>query len=240
MVIYKENATSIYSGIVTQKIALLIANEDYANFDRLLTPKNDVEELALIFQNLGFETFCFLNLNLHEMKVVVNIFGELVKKGAYAIFYYAGHGFSSGDAYLLPVDCPGHESITQRDCVRESMILKTAMEKQPALCIVFLDMCLKQINRCANFLFPTKNALNKILHYRNIGKSAPLRYKSNRNLICAYSTTSHKSSYEKPNDCTSIYVTALKKYLGEKMPILAILNRVNAGLKNCFLLLAGN
>lgn len=146
MVIYKENATSIYSGVVTQKIALLIANEDYATCERLLTPKNDVAELALIFQKLGFETFCYLNLNLHEMKVVVNIFGELIKKGAYAIFYYAGHGFLSGDAYLVPIDCP--ETISHKDCVRESMILKTAMEKQPALCIVFLDMCLKQINRC--------------------------------------------------------------------------------------------
>lgn len=81
------------------------------------------------------------------MKVVVNIFGELVKKGAYAIFYYAGHGFLGGDGYLLPVDCPEPESITQKDSIKETMILKAVMEKQPALCIVFLDMCLKQIAR---------------------------------------------------------------------------------------------
>lgn len=125
----------------------MIANDDYCNHEQLFTPKNDVAELAIIFQELGFQTLCFLNLNLHEMKVVVNIFGELVKKGAYAIFYFAGHGFSAGDSFLLPVDCPDQESCTQKDCMRESMILKTVMEKQPALCIVFLDMCLKQINR---------------------------------------------------------------------------------------------
>lgn len=152
VVIYTENATTLYSGSVTQKIAILIANDDYANFEQLLTPRNDVAELAQILHNLGFKTLCFLNLNLHEMKVVMNIFGELVKQGAYAIFYFAGHGFSAGDAFLLPVDCPEHDAFTQKDCIRESMILKIVMEKQPALCIVFLDMCLKQVNRWVNDL----------------------------------------------------------------------------------------
>lgn len=147
MVIYKENATALYSGVVTEKIALLIANEDYENYERLLTPRNDVTEMALVFKNLGFKTLCFLNLNLHEMSVVIHILGEMVKKGAYAVFYYAGHGFSAGDAFLLPVDCPNHDTFTQKDCVPQSMILQIVMEKEPALCIIFLDMCLKQPER---------------------------------------------------------------------------------------------
>lgn len=65
--------------------------------------------------------------------------------------------------------------------------------------------------------------------FRNIGKSELEHFETNRNLIRAYSTTSHKSAYEKRDESNSIYVSALRKYLGEKMPILAILNKVNAG-----------
>lgn len=143
------------------------------------------------------------------MEVVVNIFAALITEGAYAVFYFAGHGFSAGDAYLLPVDCPDQETFMIEDAIPESQILSLVMEKQPTLCVVFLDMCLKQPNR-------------------NMGKSKGVQYESNRNLIRAYSTTSHKSAYEKRDDTNGIYVSALRKYLGERMPILAILNKVNA------------
>lgn len=147
VVIYTENATALFSGVVTDKVALLIANDHYGSYECLSTPKNDVVEMARIFEHLGFKTLCFLNLNLHEMKVAIHVFGELVKKGVYAVLYFAGHGFSAGDAFLMPVDCPDHDTFTHKDCIRESMILKTVMEKEPALCIVFLDMCLKQFVR---------------------------------------------------------------------------------------------
>lgn len=93
----------------------------------------------------------------------------------------------------------------------------------------FFGYVFETIYKVTNLLEKKRKTFTSAISFRNVGKSALLRYKSNRNLIRAYSTTNHKSAYEKLDECTSIYVSALKKYLGEKMPILAVLNRVNAG-----------
>lgn len=141
--VYKENVFPIFTESVTKKIALLIANDNYQHLDPLHTPVNDVRELAVILKTFGFKTLCFRNLNLYEMKIVINIFTKMITKGAYAVFYYAGHGFEYCDRYMLPTDCPEVTKYMKKDAVSESQVLSLALAKQPVMLLVLLDMCLK-------------------------------------------------------------------------------------------------
>lgn len=147
VIIYKEDVFPIFTESVTKKVALLIANDNYQHLEPLCTPVNDVKELAVILKTLGFKTLCFRNLNLHEMEIVINLFTKMVTKGAYAIFYYAGHGFEYWDRYMLPTDCPEVTKYMKKDAVSESQILSLVLEKQPVMCLMLLDMCLKLPDR---------------------------------------------------------------------------------------------
>lgn len=65
------------------KIALLIANQLYANQNLLFTPENDVKTLADLLQDLGFAVIALQNLNLVEMRNAIHIFSKMVPKDAY-------------------------------------------------------------------------------------------------------------------------------------------------------------
>lgn len=143
VVIYKENVFPISTDNITKKVALLIANDDYQHLESLCAPVNDVKEVAVILRHLGFKTLCFRNLNLYEMEIAINLFAKMISKGAYAVFYYAGHGFEYWDRYMLPTDCPDIRKYMKRDAISESQILSLVLEKHPAMCLILLDMCLK-------------------------------------------------------------------------------------------------
>lgn len=57
-------------------------------------------------------------------------------------------------------------------------------------------------------------------------------YKTNRNLIRAYSTTSNLNSYEKELDSNGIYASILKTHLKKELPILRILDMTISGFSH--------
>lgn len=73
-----ETKSKIFTGAVTAKVALLIANEKYDNLEDLYTPENDVIVVAEILKSLGFVTLCFCNLNVTEMQAAIKLFSEVV------------------------------------------------------------------------------------------------------------------------------------------------------------------
>ena len=89
-------------------MALLIGNQAYEHGDigRLLTPENDVHELKCKLRKLDFIVLSFVNLRFSEMTSALEHFYTMLSiPGMYALFYYAGHGFShNGITYLTPVD----------------------------------------------------------------------------------------------------------------------------------------
>ena len=57
------------------------------------------------------------------------------------VLYFAGHGFEThpGNCYLVPSDSPTQSS--PADCVSSRKILNSILAKNPALCLVVLDIC---------------------------------------------------------------------------------------------------
>jgi len=214
VIIYEENTLKVYKEPVANKFALLIANSDYKEQESLACPPNDVSTIAKILQTLGFKTICLQNLNLRELKIAIELFADFVGEESFAFFYYAGHGFTMGDKFLLPVDSPDASNVKKADAVPESLILQKVLHKNPVLFVFLLDMCLKSPNVEEN------PAIYKEIQH-------PHTFTPNRNLIKGYSTTNNLVSYEREGSENGMYVNILKKYLGENLPIFTILGKVN-------------
>ena len=80
-----------------QRIALLIGNQFYGNFDRLKTPARDAECVGKALGKYGFEIDCRKDQSAIEIYESVQDAVDKLRMGATSmVFYYAGHGCSVG------------------------------------------------------------------------------------------------------------------------------------------------
>ncbi|KFO94529.1 Mucosa-associated lymphoid tissue lymphoma translocation protein 1, partial [Buceros rhinoceros silvestris] len=127
------------------KIALLVGNNHYQHHPNLMAPVTDVFELSLLLEQLGFQVVSFLDLNKAELVTAVSRFLQLLGKGVYAIFYYAGHGYEhSGRNYMVPIDAP--QPYAPENCISVQRILQKMQQQQTALNLILLDTCRKWYN----------------------------------------------------------------------------------------------
>ncbi|CAI9739948.1 mucosa-associated lymphoid tissue lymphoma translocation protein 1 homolog [Octopus vulgaris] len=192
----------------TDKIALLIGNEDYRSERKLKATSKDVKLLSGIFQKLGFKVLSLLNLTLTEMKMAVYRFVELLNNGVYGVFYYAGHGFEvSGDpySYLLPVDAPTGADITV--CLSAQKIHQLMLERNPSLCCLILDIC--------------RTICQESKYY-----SSPLQMRPNTSSLYMYSTSRGQSAFEPLNGRMGNFVYVLKDYLYSDDTVEAMFGKV--------------
>ncbi|XP_051484125.1 mucosa-associated lymphoid tissue lymphoma translocation protein 1-like isoform X1 [Apus apus] len=150
------NAVDVHIGtcqsekfFATGKVALLVGNNRYQHHPNLMAPVKDVFELSCLLEKLGFQVVSLLDLNKAEMVTAVSRFLQLLEKGVYAIFYYAGHGYEHlGRNYMVPVDAP--QPYTPENCISVQRILQKMQQQQTALNLVLLDTCRKWYNpECA-------------------------------------------------------------------------------------------
>ncbi|XP_064168631.1 mucosa-associated lymphoid tissue lymphoma translocation protein 1 isoform X1 [Anguilla rostrata] len=133
----------------TDKVALLIGNLNYAHHPALMAPMMDVHELANLLRQLGFRVVSLLDLTKAEMLAAIDAFLQLLDRGVYALFYYAGHGYEcSGRNYLVAVDAP--QPYRPENCVSVQGVMRRMQERHTALNVILLDTCRKWYNQnCA-------------------------------------------------------------------------------------------
>ena len=73
----------VWINTATDKVALLIGNQDYRSAKRLIAPELDVEKLAVVLSELDFKVISLLNLNLQEMNFALSAFCALLNSGVY-------------------------------------------------------------------------------------------------------------------------------------------------------------
>ncbi|CAL7937014.1 unnamed protein product [Xylocopa violacea] len=204
------------------KIALIIANEDYEHHECLLTAKNDAAHIGNLLKDIGFEVICLVNLTVTQMKNAIKLFGKILTNDVYGLFYFAGHGFKMQESYMLATDAP--ETYLRKDALCESELLSAFLENDPELLIVILDICQT---------LPSKQFNPEIYHEVPTVKEYKSK-KNLRNLIQAYSTSSHRPSYEKAHSKYGLYVTHLSKYITEDMTVTKLFEAVGKSIDNCF------
>ncbi|KRZ92331.1 Mucosa-associated lymphoid tissue lymphoma translocation protein 1 [Trichinella sp. T8] len=196
------------------KVALIICNSKYENIPALLTPFQDGSTLAECLIQLGFKTVTLADLTLAEMHFMIREYCQLLGSGVYAVLYFVGHGFEvGGQCYLLPTDVKNHmESFNECLCTEE--ILTMMQEMDPAVSVIFLDICRRQ----ENFEIPEKDF-----------KRYTPRVK--RNCIIGYATSFGEGAYEIVGESNGVFMKYLKKYVKLEKPIAEVLTLVMQDLE---------
>ncbi|XP_030352689.1 mucosa-associated lymphoid tissue lymphoma translocation protein 1-like isoform X2 [Strigops habroptila] len=192
----------------TGKIALLVGNNHYQHHPNLMAPVTDVFELSLLLEQLGFQVVSLLDLNKTEMEAAVSRFLELLGKGVYAIFYYAGHGYEHlGRNYMVPVDAP--QPYAPENCISVQRILQRMQQQQTALNLILLDTCRKWYN--------SECALSQVQPLEPWG-----------NTVYGYATSEDAEAYELQDGefSSGIFMKYLKKHILQEKKVTHMLEDV--------------
>jgi uncharacterized caspase-like protein len=136
---------SLSSLAAQQKYALVIGNGAYTGITRLNNPVNDANDISSALRGLGFTVDLVTNAGRIQMEEAVTRLKNRLgaARGAYGLFYYAGHGVQSGgENYLIPVDANIPSEAYLRDrAVSMPAVLDELNAAGNTLNIVVLDAC---------------------------------------------------------------------------------------------------
>lgn len=122
--------------------ALIIGNNDYANFPTLKTAVSDAEATASILQSkYGFKTKVVLNANYFEILSALDEMRRTLSDQDNLLIYYAGHGeidVANSRGYWLPVDA---EMNDQRNWISNEAITNIIDALPAKHVMVIADSC---------------------------------------------------------------------------------------------------
>ncbi len=133
-------ASTAWPGFAEVKVALVVGNAAYPAAP-LRNPVNDASAIASRLKAIGFDVTLKTNVTQREMTRAVSQFGQAIKPGSVALFYYAGHGMQvRGRNFLIPVDADIQSEASVRS---EAVDLDLVLEQlgPSRLGMVILDAC---------------------------------------------------------------------------------------------------
>jgi len=135
------------------RLALVIANGAYSNFERLVATGTDGDRIAGALNATGFvdstgagAVTVNRDLTLAQMLAKVAEFREQLKAAgpdAFGVLYFSGHGAalaSYGDLVLLPVDA-GPRLAPENTTLTRATLTKALLGSGAANVLIVLDMC---------------------------------------------------------------------------------------------------
>lgn len=179
-------------------VAVIIANEDYANVSQVKSALNDGEAFRLYCtrtlgipeQNVRFYSNATLGSMLRsiaDLRHTVDALGP----DSDVIFYYAGHGMpdeSTHDAFLLPVDADG--MITE-SCYPLSRLYKELADLKASSVMVFLDACFSGAQRDGGMLMAARGVAIKPKTTAPAGNMFVLSAASDKETALPYAEKNH-------------------------------------------------
>ncbi|XP_053573241.1 mucosa-associated lymphoid tissue lymphoma translocation protein 1 homolog [Bombina bombina] len=190
------------------KVALLIGNNSYLNHPNLLAPMVDVWELSILLRSIGFCVISLVDVTHTEMLITITQFLHLLDRGAYGLFYYAGHGYErSGRNYMVPIDAP--QPYKPENCISVQKILQKMQDRKTALNVVLLDTCRKWYN--------SDCSLSKVYPLKPWG-----------NTVYGFATCENSEAYEVQDGefSSGIFVKYLKKHILKEKKVTHMLEEV--------------
>lgn len=179
-------------------VAVIIANEDYANVSRVKSAINDGEAfhlycektLGIPAQNIRHYTNATLGSMLRSIANLRHTVDALGQESD-VIFYYAGHGMpdeATHDAFLLPVDADG--MITE-SCYPLSRLYKELSELKASSVMVFLDACFSGAQRDGGMLMAARGVAIKPKTVAPAGNMFVLSAASDKETALPYAEKNH-------------------------------------------------
>ena len=136
-----------------KRVALIIGNAKYRYSGKLVTPPNDMKQVATQLKAAGFMVFEGLDLDKRQLVALIRRFLQQLDKNTVSLFYYSGHAVQvSGANYLIPVDA---RLASAYDLEQETFKLNNLLKYMKSLSstqLVFLDACRNNPFKGRNFL----------------------------------------------------------------------------------------
>ena len=140
------------------RLALVIVNGAYQNFDKLASTYDDGTKIAGALNGTGFvdssgagPVQIHRDLTLEQMLATVAEFREKLKAAgpeAFGVLYFSGHGAalgSYGDVMMLPVDAGRDVSVEAQKMTR-AQLTRALLESGAKNVLIVLDMCRNVLN----------------------------------------------------------------------------------------------
>lgn len=125
-----------------QRVALVIGNGAYHD-GRLLNPPNDARAMAATLRHCRFEVTELLEVARRGTLEALRTFGEQIKRGGVALFYFARHGLQVGGRnYLVPVGADiQRQADVEFECVDAGRVLSYMQDAGNRINVIILDAC---------------------------------------------------------------------------------------------------
>lgn len=146
MLVASGTASAQPGPIEPRRLALVIGNIDYQNYDKLPNVANDVTEMTIALKSLQFDVVAPPERRTMSELVTADIlpFADMIQEGDIVIIYYSGHGFSyGGESYLVPTGAPAtvRASKVYTTFPPISAIQSLIEEQKPGLIMMIFDAC---------------------------------------------------------------------------------------------------
>jgi uncharacterized caspase-like protein len=125
----------------SNRLALVIGNDNYLSVSRLTNARNDAHLMATALREASFDVTLVSDLDQRRMWREIEAFQGRIRKGDDVVFFFAGHGVQLGsEPVLLPVDIVA-ESDAQ--VLREAVPLAKVQDmlKDARLALLVIDAC---------------------------------------------------------------------------------------------------
>lgn len=198
-------------GSTGRSLALVVGNDSYDGAP-LINARNDARAMAVALRELGFVVTQIENASRAQMASAVSRFGDALRPGDVAWFFYAGHGAQiGGENFLIPSDFSGASESAIRLSSLPLSELRNAFSKA-RVSILVLDAC--------------RN--NPFLGGRSGGAGlAPVEARGH---LVAFSTASGETASDNGTSGNGLFTQELLKYLRGGRSIRDVFFQVRQGV----------
>ena len=205
MILYLSLCLFLPTAWAEKRVALVIGNASYSNISVLRNSVNDAQDIAVKLRQLDFKIVTLeKDLDHKQMKRAIRQFGDQIKAGDVALFYYAGHGVQSSDTenYLIPLGADiEDESDLAYKAINANWVLSKLQLSNPSLKIMILDAC-------------RDNPFRGFRGWRGSNERGLARMRSSGGTIIAYAADEGQKASD-GNGRNGLYTQELLKLLGQ-------------------------
>ena len=134
-----------------RRVALVIGNGNYRNFQQLDNPVNDAKGVAAALREAGFEVMLRLDATRQDMSQALDQFDQALNKADVGLFYFAGHAAQvDWHNFMVPISAsldvtPAAANNLVGQVAQETVDLGDVLDRMgradKKLNIVILDAC---------------------------------------------------------------------------------------------------
>ena len=138
--------SSIY--LSQNKLAVLIANQNYQNISSLKTPFNEIDKLESFFKSNDYQTMVYKDINLFDFNQIIDRIQDSMDYNGTIYFHYAGHGLQIDNENLIVPTSINSDPLDTYELKRKCIKLQDLIDalynlnnRKSVRSIICLDAC---------------------------------------------------------------------------------------------------